>query len=656
MTAPESPSGSVTNDPAGRPRVRFLELTPPRTEAKTVQRGHGPNQPAIMSRLSISRTTSLKIGLNDLGVVNLESPDSGLTHHPTQVSNSPVGNEGRLFGEGTLMDSPDPPSMGPRNVWNQARADRESRYSALETVETDVDSESDSDLDLRRFPARDPALTLNQSGTVKADFSPDRPSSTKGDLQYAVEAIERLPGRVFDDSSSSEAEVIAPRRSLEEPEPAPLAESWEYAIAAADRRYEAEHETKDLASASQAAAAAASPQKPNFHGDLLYAVEAIERKSGIAYDHSASSSSVHTPEKPGPKPGLFATSPNLANGTLQHWCGLGLPPPGLMEHFGNTSTDSVSTTESCAVTTHDPLCYVPPPYPSHHMRSSPVGSLKKHRAGEEDICDFQNETSKAGMDPHAAVLDQSPWSDLLFDSAIHMKLTAQPLPPAKPRPSSAVDAELKLTKEPLTPDKLRVLAPAEIPLPETPFPASGTFDLPLRLKKDRSPLKEAEASRKDLEIVDEVKRLEPPSNAAQLPVFDEPSTPPKQKKKRSPRRKKSRKSLKKLSPSRQEARIPAETSGNSEKQYSYSQIVKGDRQVDTLKTNIKDLEGGIITHKDSHSPAAPQDTGLPRIEMERWDDEAKAAVAKHLTNVVYDLERLADKENAGAQDEDVEVA
>lgn len=605
-----------------------------------------------MSRLSISRTTSLRTGLNVLGGTTLESADSGLMCQPTQVSNSPVGNEGRLFGEGTPTDSPDPPSMGPRNVWNQARADRESRYSALET---DVDSESDSDLDLRRFPAKDPALTFNQSGAVKTDFSPERPSPTKSELQYAVEAIERLPGGVFDESSSSEAELTAPRRSVEEPERAPLVESWEHAIAAADRRYEAEHETNILASDWEAAVAAVSPQRPNFQGDLHYAVEAIERKPGITYDHSASSSSVHTPEKPGPKPELFATSPNLANGTIRHWCALGLPPPGLMEHFGNASTDSVSTTESCAVTTHDPLCYVPPPYPSQHSRSSPVGSVKKRGAGEEDICNFQNETSKAGMDPHAAVLDQSPWSDLLFDSAIHMKLTAQPLPPAQVRPSSAVDAQLKLTKEPLTPDKLRVLAPAEIPLPETPFPASGAFDLPIRLKSEQSPLKVAEAPRKVLDTIHEVNCSEAPSDAAKPSVFDEPSTPPQQKKKRSPRRKKSRKSLKKLSP-RQEAGILAETSGNLDRQYSYSQIVKGDRQVDTLKNIIKDLEGDIISPKDSQRPATPENTGLPRIEIEQWDDEAKAAVAEHLTNVIYDLERLADAENAVAQDEDVETA
>lgn len=640
----------MINDPAGRPRVRFLELTPPRTEVKIVGRGHGPNQPATMSRLSISRTSSLRTGLNVLEGTTLESADSGLICQHTQVSNSPVGNEGRLLGEGTPTDSPDPPSMGPRNVWNQARADRESRYSALET---DVDSESNSDLDLRRYPAQDPALTFNQSGAVKADSSPDRPSPTKSELQYAVEAIERFPGGVFDESSSSEAELTAPRRSVEEPERAPSVESWEHAIAAADRRYEAEYENKILAFNWEAAI---PPQMPNFQGDLHYAVEAIERKPGITYDRSASSSSVHTPEKPGPKPGLFATSPNLANGTLRHWCALGLPPPGLMGHFDNASTDSVSTTESCAVTTHDPLCYVPPPYPSQHSRSSPVGSVRKLGASEEDICNFQNETSKAGMDPHAAVLDQSPWSDLLFDSAIHMKLTAQPLPPAKVRPSSAVDAQLKLTKEPLTPDKLRVLAPAEIPLPDTPFPASGAFDLPIRLKREESPLKEAEASKKVLDTIHEVDCPEAPSDAAKPSFFDEPSTLLKQKKKRSPRRKKSRKLLKKLSPSRQEAGILAETSGNSDRQYSYSQIVKGDRQVDTLKNTMKGLEGDIISPEDSQRPATSENTGIPRIEIEQWDDETKAAVAKHLTNVIYDLERLADEENTLAQDEDLETA
>ncbi|MCJ1486442.1 hypothetical protein MMC06_006619 [Schaereria dolodes] len=42
------------------------------------------------------------------------------------------------------------------------------------------------------------------------------------------------------------------------------------------------------------------------------------------------------------------------------------------DHQRTTSSQSVLTTDSCAVTTHSPLCYVSPPFPSIHIRNTPV--------------------------------------------------------------------------------------------------------------------------------------------------------------------------------------------------------------------------------------------------------------------------------------------
>lgn len=43
-----------------------------------------------------------------------------------------------------------------------------------------------------------------------------------------------------------------------------------------------------------------------------------------------------------------------------------------LENSRSASTESVRTTDSCAVTTSSPLCYAPPPFPTVHIRSSPV--------------------------------------------------------------------------------------------------------------------------------------------------------------------------------------------------------------------------------------------------------------------------------------------
>ena len=104
------------------------------------------------------------------------------------------------------------------------------------------------------------------------------------------------------------------------------------------------------------------------------------------------------------------------------------------------------------------------------------------------------------------------------------------------------------------------------------------------------------------------------------PVPDQTSPVSKTNNKKSAKRKKS---LVKLSPStkkkKKEARILAETSGNAGKDYSYSEIVKGDRQLDTLRESIEEVS--------SHGS--------------EWDEEAKVLVARHLMDVVYDIEKQA---------------
>ena len=791
----------TVGNPTSQPGVRFLELTPPRIAlhqsppekrrsrrtaqpvedyrkyagVDTAHRNGEPDKLLTTARPPISSITSLKNGLDDLGVTGTESDDHKAMLDRSEESTKSFANESRFVDQDILKESPDPPSMGSRVVWNQARADRDSRYFALEALTTDVDSESDSDLELARQSGKMAGRRRSKRSPTKDETAIHPPNSNRGDFQCAVEAIERLPGKAFDDSSSSEAG-----------KPSERAES---------------------------------------NNDVHYAVEATERSLG-----TPSSSSDHFPEEVVPR----SLSSNLvvketknppvveleqqsldvadAPGEINQSASEG-PFARLLQN-GKTSlaeadysakcesfssTDSISTTESCAVTTHDPLCYTPPPYPNLHVRSSPVAcptdadeAPDAHRFGADDFVVYHYEPSKTGLDPHTPVLDQSPWSELLFDSDINMKLTMEPLTPDRRRASNADDAELKLTKEPLVPDKphtrisepadvplpetplpvslsldlprtsesadaelkltkepltpskphMPIPEPADVPLPETPFQVSRPFDLPFRLKIDQSLAEGADMPTENQETVNLSEQndlAEALSGDAKPAVTDGPSSPSKNKKKASRRSK----ALKKRLLAAKDTHILAEASGNSEKRYSWSQIVKGDRQVDILRESIGEVTSGSenmqgtnakddeVTksdrksmgdretvapteneedhHTDNHkkavswakedeiigcadppSPAlkkkrgsiamgelltnastegsglTPADVGIHKnsqpstlcknaeswANIKPWDDEGKAAVAKHLMSVVYDIEREANKEREMEQGSD----
>ena len=636
--------------PISQPGVRFLELTPPRIAlhqsplqkrrsrrtaqsvgdyigyagVDTAHRNGEPDELLTTARPPISPITSIKNGLNDLDVTGTESDDYKPMPDRSEESTKSFANESRFVDQDILKDSPDPPSMGSRAVWNQARADRDSRYFALKVLTADVDSESDSDTELARQSGMMAGRRRSNCSATKHETAIRPSCSNRGDFQYAVEAIERLPGKAFDDSNSSEAR-----------KPSERVES---------------------------------------NSDLHYAVESIERSLV-----TPSSSSNHFPEEVVPQ----SLSSNLivkdiknppiveleqqrldvadAPGEINQSASEG-PFARLLQN-GKTSlaeadysarcerfssTDSISTTESCAVTTHDPLCYTPPPYPNLHVRSSPVARpmgadevSDAHRFGADDFVVYHYEPSKNGLDPHTPALDQSPWLELLFDSGTNMKLTMEPLTSGKCRASNADDAELKLTKERLAPDKphtpipepadvplpetplpvslpldlprtsdavdaelkltnepltlskphMPIPEPADVPLPEPPFQVSCPFDLSVRLKIDQSLAEGADVPKGNQDtakLPEQTDLAEAPSRDAKPAATDEPSSPSKCKEKASRRKK----SLKKRLLAAKDTHILEEASGNSEKRYSWSQIVKGDRQVDTLRESIGEVTSG----------------------------------------------------------------
>ncbi|KAL8830653.1 MAG: hypothetical protein Q9191_001309 [Dirinaria sp. TL-2023a] len=660
MSSQEALHPSDPRTTPDRTHVRFLELTP-KSRVSGVQsvRKSSPNPFFTNGNSSIKHST---------GVIG-HAGSSPRCDEPDASQEAPTA-------------SPNTPNMGPKNVWEQARADRESRYRAL------TDSETNSDLELEESLTTKSDYRLGQPYSTELESSSRTSELPKSELQYAVEAIDRSPGEISDTSD------------LSRPKP--------------------------------------SPYVPDFSGDLHYAVEAIERSPGTLYDVASSSSSsisdVHQNEPQSPSPdiryaiqamqGVFGTNVNY----LRSGVSFSVDKVNSIhcEERMNAIYDSEGTDDSISLSrpptrdsyTRDNPDLPPlaaPPYPAPH-------SLRKLRE-TNDVVAAENLNLTAAVGDSSLVktpaeradtasqalesdhgFDQQPVTGGVFDPNKDMKHTAEPLTFGKGR--MPIEEQLELTAQADSPGKEQMLTPARVPLPASPYSTSRGFDLPIRL---RSQLYKPVLDNQSQNGPQKADDVEKPLTDSKPPVFTEPSTSTgKKKKKKSPKRKKS---LKKLSPSKKDSRALVEISGNAEKEYSYSQIANGDRQVDTLKEGFKEAhlgtkadtpevaeqrcqtsspEKGVWWAREdesmgeSGSPSSPtlkralphncleglreqqesaynsnanRFSALQHTEREAmdsttdgpWDEIDKAAVAEHLRNVVEGITRDL-KENKPRRD------
>ena len=118
-------SQTITPAALDRPHVRFLELTPKSNPTVSHSMRKSSPNPFFTSGSSITK--------------------SGTSNN--EYGGYPQGEEPSA-GQEARTASPNTPSMGPKSVWDQARADRESRYRAL------ADPEAGSDLELEEVPVK----------------------------------------------------------------------------------------------------------------------------------------------------------------------------------------------------------------------------------------------------------------------------------------------------------------------------------------------------------------------------------------------------------------------------------------------------------------------------------------------------------------------
>ncbi|MCJ1259668.1 hypothetical protein MMC24_007507 [Lignoscripta atroalba] len=452
LDAPTEPQTSLPNLP-GEP-------------LKSVEQSEASRRP------SIHRTTSLKTGLSDLVTPTLSSlaaqSNSETKRLPSEVHEADVESE---------SDCSETPSMGSRSAWERTRADREHRYQAVQAMNADTESDTDSRFGLELHKCPTEAIAKNATAsklvyfehpTVKLDsharkvqFKEINPTYVPGEreasdfdspevqpainiggeslfrpqgaLKYAIEAIERPNGVVLE---GQDEHASNPKQALQ------------YAIEAINRKCgEVLDSGDDVATQAQGALEYAVEAIERPSGDVLnaagrkpldagtplhYAVEAVEQLGDISIDNMdtrlcqetpmvseelqvepySKGSTLHYEAVRGPSNTSSIRNPNLfkrisAESELETCeseahssqnrpflpllkttlvdenthrpCSVELDdsqPDTLIskgfEYYRSTSSQSVSTTGSCAVTTHSPLCYAPSPFPNLHIRTSPV--------------------------------------------------------------------------------------------------------------------------------------------------------------------------------------------------------------------------------------------------------------------------------------------
>ncbi|KAL8785407.1 MAG: hypothetical protein Q9195_008667 [Heterodermia aff. obscurata] len=508
-----------------------------------------------------------------------------------------------IIHQESMPTTPERPNIGSRSAVDRARAERNDRYLALLRKDEDTasDTETDPDLDLGLSPARNVEKSSHKSTAINLDNSSQDLGRSTGKFRFAVEAIERTPGTVYDQSDSS----------------------IRFAVEAIDRTsgtvidQMAPSSTENL-----------NPVSILLGGDLPYMVEAIERmprvpslvKKSPSLEvkaiESIKASSPGLPEGPSSGNANAVQSPRE---TLDDTGGISLahivqgireskrssestvavdsdallgvgqdrmqnkverirtPIPekndtitkALVLTSPSSSNYSTSTNESCALTTHDPLCYAPSPWPTVHCRTSP----SPDRASSGDMAQSSSNADGKGdekdtyLESQIDEFNRSPWSNLLFDND---KENAEPLPPT--------DTGL-----------------SKITLPASTFLRLSSSELQLRPREDHdSEIWHAASQRghnksasSDLDEVALRKfehspsNMERPFNAARLPAFGETLpqltySPPR-----------GRKVPNKAKRPVRYRQTLTDTSGNVGKEYTYSQVVKGHKHVDELKRSLE---------------------------------------------------------------------
>jgi len=405
-------------------------------------------------RPSIKRATSLPRGLSDIMMSDHEGTSS--TEGPVMLASE--GYDGDAESANELLEEA---SMGPRTSWDKARADRLRRYQAVRTMssETVADTSDEEGLQLCPFKSGQASTASSPSnasrairkvrfvtsGEIEEFLRPADIESVRENLPtISLKEVEVIPGGVkvtidpiewadvediWHMTKESPATEIEPRSSETDSQLRSLSPAGiRYAVEAIDRPSSISMNSLDTDKNSQTRSLSGA--------GIRYALEAINRPYGAFINSSdevvESDSDCATP--------LALGKENMRRSSGQDFEEFKKSPFRPM-NARQMSLCSITTADSCAVTTSSPLCYRTIPSSCLHLHNTPV---RRTSSINDEIHQVRGETG-----PHEPFLITPPIEATSFGAVWSMQL--HPPTPMKEE-TTAGGSEVTESQEQSIPD------------------------------------------------------------------------------------------------------------------------------------------------------------------------------------------------------------
>ena len=177
---------------------------------------------------------------------------------------------------------------------------------------------------------------------------------------------------------------------------------------------------------------------------------------------------------------LYGLSPQAIEKNLER---IYSPPSTPVQYSRSASTESIRTTNSCAVTTSSPLCYVPPPFPTLHVRSSPARRTSSVIAGLEP----RGDQSGGESSPKIINGEFNQIQEALTTVVQELTLLENDTAPSEPRSTNICPNAVRSDDPPIADtqaeyalvdlDSLGFPCPSKIRLPDSPLVTAETAPL-----------------------------------------------------------------------------------------------------------------------------------------------------------------------------------
>ncbi|KAI4143502.1 MAG: hypothetical protein L6R39_004543, partial [Caloplaca ligustica] len=322
-------------------------------------------------------------------------------------------------------DSPQTVSMGPRAIWDEARVKRNKRYAAaLQLGTTDVDASTDEDSDFGEELTTSPTLLCVRAADNEIDEHMD----------------------------------LSPAMRRKVPQDSKLTDTPRLVIPIEEYLHD-----KDLR-----------------YKLLSWSADFVLGETFNGYDASTPEGRFHVTSQLDPKDPFDAALASFCNPSHslrpQSGSNTDITAGEDRSRFGSPQSDI--STDSCAVTSRDAACFVPPPYPALHVRARPIrqvsGLIDEVRRGL-DIQDDRQDLERLSDEARAA--PEGPQAEKLTNDETWRSTSFFRGPLDSTLPTRALSSFMPLRKEDFPCTFKEQLARASAPI------RSGSDGKPTPLKR-----------------------------------------------------------------------------------------------------------------------------------------------------------------------------